>query len=86
MLGNLLFNDATHTFTCVLSSPNVMNFRTWPEKLCFVSTVFLDCVVSEFLVKAKGIKGLEDAVRFTEKSRALGLGIMAYLLYFKKSA
>lgn len=79
-----LFNDAMHTFTCVLSSPNAANFRTWPEKLCFISTVFLDCVVSEFLIKAKSVKGLEEAVRFTEKSRALGLGIMGLSTLFQK--
>ena len=46
--------------------------------------MFLDAVVSEFLEKGKHIRGLECAVRFTEKSRALGLGIMGLSTLFQK--
>jgi ribonucleoside-diphosphate reductase alpha chain len=72
----MLFNDAEHTYTCVLSSMNAAKWNEWKDTdAVFWATVFLDCVAEEFIAKAKGIHGLEKAVRFTEKSRALGLGL-----------
>jgi len=72
----MLFNDEDHTYTCVLSSMNASKYDEWKKTdAVFWATVFLDCVASEFVEKATGIKGLEKAVRFTEKSRALGLGL-----------
>ena len=71
----VLFNDAEHTYTCVLSSMNSSKYREWKgTQAVYWATIFLDCVASEFIAKAKGVRGLEKAVRFTEKSRALGLG------------
>lgn len=70
-----LFSDAEHTFTCVLSSMNVYKWEEWKDTdAVFWATVFLDCVASEFIEKAQGISGLEKAVNFTIKGRALGLG------------
>lgn len=70
-----LFADEHHTFTCVLSSANVVHFDAIKNSdAVYWMTVFLDCVASEFISKAKGIVGLEKAVLFTESSRALGLG------------
>jgi ribonucleoside-diphosphate reductase alpha chain len=70
-----LFSDNDHTFTCVLSSMNVALWDEWKDTdAVFWATVFLDCVAEEFLEKARKIPGLEKAVRFTEKGRALGLG------------
>ncbi len=70
-----LFSDEEHTFTCVLSSMNVYKYRLMKgTDAVFWATVFLDCVAEDFIQKAKGIKGLEKAVRFTQKGRALGLG------------
>ena len=79
-----LFSDQEHTYTCILSSLNAFTYRTWMPKLPFIITVFLDCVCSEFIEKAKNIRGLEKAVRFTEKSRALGLGLMGLSSLFQK--
>lgn len=70
-----LFADADHTFTCVLSSMNVVHFdRIRDSDAVYWATIFLDCVASEFIQRASGISGLEKAVRFTQKGRALGLG------------
>lgn len=70
-----LFSDVDHTYTCVLSSMVVSRYREWKDTdAVFWATIFLDCVASEFIERAKSIKGLEKAVRFTEKGRALGLG------------
>jgi ribonucleoside-diphosphate reductase alpha chain len=71
-----LFNDIEHTYTCVLASMNGRKYREWQHTdAVFIATVFLDCVAQEFIERAKNIKGLEKAVRFTKKSRALGLGL-----------
>ena len=70
-----LFSDANHTFTCILSSMNLSKYDEWVDTdAVFWATVFLDCICEEFLTKARTISGLENAVRFTEKGRALGLG------------
>lgn len=71
-----LFNDEEHTYTCVLASMNGLFYHDWKDTdAVFVATVFLDCVAQEFIERAKNIPGLEKAVRFTKKSRALGLGL-----------
>ena len=70
-----LFADNEHSFSCVLSSMNVYRYDEWKDtSAVFWATVFLDCVAEDFIRKAKGVPGLEKAVRFTEKGRALGLG------------
>ena len=70
-----LFSDDDHTFTCILSSMNVALWDEWKDTdAVYWATIFLDCIAEEFIQKAKHIKGLEKAVRFTERSRALGLG------------
>lgn len=71
----MLFNDKDHTYTCVLSSMNDSKWYDWKDTdAVYWSIVFLDCVAMEFIERAKGVPGLEKAVRFTEKSHALGLG------------
>lgn len=72
----MLYNDKEHTYTCVLSSMNAAKKNEWQDTdAVYWATIFLDCVAEEFISKAKGIPGLEKAVRFTEKGRALGLGL-----------
>jgi len=74
-----LFNDENHTFVCCLSSLNVAKFDEWKNTdLVELATYFLDGVMQEFIDKAKGISGFEKAVRFSEKSRALGLGVLGW--------
>jgi ribonucleoside-diphosphate reductase alpha chain len=43
----------------------------------------LDCIAEEFIQRAKNMKGLERAVRFTEESRALGLGACGFHTYLQ---
>jgi len=75
--------DSMHTFTCVLSSLNLSKWDEFEEDTIFWSTVLLDCVVEEMLLKAKKVKELKKAVRFTEKSRALGLGALGFHTYLQ---
>lgn len=81
-----LFNDELHTYTCVLASMNGVFYPEWKDTdAVFVATVFLDCVAQEFIERAKNIPGLEKAVLFTKKSRALGLGLCGlHSLYMDK--
>lgn len=74
-----LMSDEDHSFTCVLSSMNLATYHKWKNtNAVYYATKFLDCVAEEFLTRAKGKSGFEKTVRFTEKSRALGLGVLGY--------
>jgi ribonucleoside-diphosphate reductase alpha chain len=80
-----LFSDKDHSFTCVLASMVVSKYNEWKHTDAIqTATIFLDCVASEFIEKAKGIRGLENAVRFTEKGRALGLGVCGFHTYLQQ--
>jgi len=81
-----LHSDKDHTFTCVLSSLNLSKWDEFKEDTIFNSLVFLDCVAEEFIEKGKNIRGLEKAVRFTEKARALGLGALGFHTYLQKNS
>ena len=63
---------------------NDSKYDEWKDTdAVFWATLFLDCVCAEFIEKAKNIKGLEKAVRFTEKGRALGLGQCGFHTYLQ---
>lgn len=71
----MLHNSDEYTYTCVLSSMNVARYDEWKDTdAVYWATIFLDCVASEFIERATDIPGLEKAVAFTRKGRALGLG------------
>lgn len=79
-----LFSDEDHTFTCVLSSMNLRFYDDWKHTDAVeLAIVFLDCVAEAFIRQAKDVPGFERAVRFTEKSRALGLGTMGFHTYLQ---
>lgn len=81
----VLHQSHEYTFTCVLSSMNDALYDEWKDTdAVFTATVFLDCVASEFIERAKNIKHLQKAVHFTEKGRALGLGQMGLFSLFQK--
>lgn len=75
-----LYNDEQHTFVCCLSSVNVARYDEWKNDPNFLKDCiyFLDAVMEEFIIKARKIEGFEKAVRFSEKSRALGLGALGW--------
>lgn len=82
--GDFDSDEGGHTFTCVLSSMNVAKYDEWKDTdAVFVATVFLDCVVSEFLERCYGINGMQKAYRFTKKSRPIGLGQLGIATYFQ---
>ena len=80
-----LFQDEDHTYTCVLAAMNLSKYNEWKDTdAIFAATVFLDCVASEFISMADGEPGMEKAVRFTKKGRALGLGVCGYHTYLQQ--
>jgi len=79
-----LFSDENHTFTCVLSSMNVAKWDEWKNTdSVYWATIFLDCIAEDFIQKAKNINGLNKAVDFTKKGRALGLGQCGFHTYLQ---
>lgn len=75
----MLHSGEEETFTCILASMNLEKYDEWKDTdAVYTATVFLDCVVSEFLSMATGKRGFEKAVASTKKSRALGLGVLGW--------
>jgi ribonucleoside-diphosphate reductase alpha chain len=76
--------DENHSFTCILSSLNLAKFDEWRDwkgrntgkTVPELGIYFLDAIVEEFIHKARRIPSMGRAVRFTSKSRSLGLGTM----------
>ncbi len=80
-----LFHDVLHSFSCVLSAINLIHWdKIKDSDDIFDALVFLDCVAEDLIQKGKKIPGLEKIVRFTEKSRALGLGVCGFHSYLQE--
>ena len=74
-----LHTDEDHSFVCCLSSLNAARWDEWKDTdLPEIAVYFLDGVISEFIEKASLIPGFERAVRFAEKSRAIGIGVLGW--------
>ena len=80
-----LFSDDDHTFSCVLSSMNASLYDEWKDTdAVFVATCFLDCVNQDLIEIGRTVPGMEKVVRFAEKSRALGLGMLGFHTYLQE--
>jgi ribonucleoside-diphosphate reductase alpha chain len=74
-----LYTDELHTFVCCLSSLNLMRWEEWKgTDTVELAVWFLDAVISEYISKARDLPGFESAVRFAEKSRAIGVGVLGW--------
>jgi len=83
----LLMNDEEHSFTCVLSSMNISKYDEWKDTYAIqIATIFLDAVISDMLEKAKQEPGFERVIAFTEKSRAIGLGVLGLSTYYQQKS
>ena len=81
-----LHTDENHSFVCCLSSLNLAKYDEWKDTdLVYHSTCFLDGVLEEFIQRAKGMRGFENAVRSAEKGRALGLGVLGWHTYLQSN-
>lgn len=75
----MLHSSETMSFSCILSSMNLSKYDEWKDtEAIFEATVFLDCLCSNFLENSEGMAGLEKVRRFTEKGRAIGLGVLGF--------
>lgn len=88
----MLHTDKDHSFVCCLSSLNLDKYDEWVNhktknlklSVPFISTIFLDAVLSEFIDKASDYKEMERAIRSAVKGRALGLGSMGLASLYQK--
>jgi ribonucleoside-diphosphate reductase alpha chain len=81
----VLHTDENHSFVCCLSSVNLARYDEWKDTdLIYIATWFLDGVLEEFIQKAKNMKGFENVVRFAEKGRAIGLGVLGWHTYLQQ--
>ena len=81
-----LHTDENHSFVCCLSSVNLAKYNEWRDTdLVYTATWFLDGVLSEFIQKAKNMKGFEHSVASAEKGRALGLGVLGWHTYLQQN-
>lgn len=81
-----LHSSEEYDFSCILSSLNLVHADKFLEEGntdVFDSMVFLDCLCSYFLRVSEGVKGLEKVRAFTEKGRAVGLGVMGLHTYLQ---
>ena len=80
-----LHTDENHSFVCCLSSLNLAKYDEWRDTdLVYTATMFLDGVLSEFIQKAKNMRGFENSVASAEKGRALGLGVLGWHTYLQQ--
>ncbi len=80
-----LHTDESHSFVCCLSSLNLSKYDEWKHTdLIYTASWFLDGVLSEFIQRAKNMRGFENAVRSAEKGRALGLGVLGWHTYLQQ--
>ena len=80
-----LHTDENHSFVCCLSSLNLAKYEEWKDtNLIYDATWFLDGVMEEFIQRAKGLRGFENAIRSAQKGRALGLGVLGWHTYLQE--
>ena len=77
-------SNADETFTCVLSSINLLHWDELKETDAIETlTMFLDTVVTEFVKKTEGKKYYERSHNFAKRHRALGLGVLGWHSYLQ---
>lgn len=74
----MLHSGRALTYSCILSSLNLVHWDRIRESDSVFIAVFLDCLCSEFLAVSQGVAGMEKVRAFTEKGRAIGLGVMGF--------
>lgn len=81
----VLHTDDDHTFVCCLSSLNLAKYNEWSDwkseegyTVPYLTTMFLDGVIQEFIDRGRSIPGMQRAVNSAEKGRAIGIGAMGF--------
>ncbi len=74
------------SFVCCLSSMNALHYDDWKDTDAVETlTQFLDAVMKEFIDGAKGMAHMDRAVRFAERHRAIGIGILGWHSYLQSN-
>lgn len=74
------------TFVCCLSSLNLARWNEWKDyrfphtglSLVELSVYFLDAVITNFVKQTTNMDGMQNARRFAERHRMLGLGVLGW--------
>ena len=79
-------SNPNETFTCVLSSVNLLHWDEIKETDAIETlTYFLDTVVTEFINKTEGKEYYKRARKFAVNHRALGLGVLGWHSYLQSN-
>jgi ribonucleoside-diphosphate reductase alpha chain len=82
----MLPSTEDESFVCCLASMNATLYDEWKDTdAVFWSVLFLDAVMSEFIIKTENIQHMLQSNAFAKRHRALGLGIMGFHSYLQKN-
>ena len=76
-------NSASESFVCCLLSMNYAKFDEWRPGVIGRAVELLEAIITDFINKATGRKGLEKAVKFAENHRAVGLGVIGWATFLQ---
>lgn len=86
----MLPNDEKESFVCCVASMNVVKFDEWGAEgsdSIHYAILFMEAVYQDFIEKISktdlGLNGMTRALRFAERHRALGLGVLGYHFYLQ---
>jgi len=75
------------SFVCCLSSLNLAKYDEWKDSnVIDTAVILLDAVMSEFIRKASKVEGMQKAVKFATRHRALGLGTFGEHSYLQENS
>lgn len=79
-------NPQDETFVCVLTSVNALHFDEWKDTdLVYDVRIALDCITQEYIDKAEGRKGFENALNYIKSHRSVGLGVLGFHSYLQSN-
>lgn len=77
-------SSADESFVCCLASLNLLHYDDWKDTgVARALTMFLDAVMSEYIAKTEGVPFMQDARRFAERHRAIGVGVLGWHSYLQ---
>lgn len=80
------YTDAEKEFLCVLLSINLQHWDEFKDTdFIFDCNLILDAITTDYIEKAKHLRGHEKAVKYAEEHRAIGLGVMGFADYLQQN-
>lgn len=72
-------SSGDESFVCCLASLNLLHYEDWKDTgVARALTMFLDAVIQEYINKTEGVPFMQDARRFAERHRAIGVGVLGW--------